>query len=320
MDKKTRNILIGVGAACAAGLAMFGARKLNEKVCKVENEKTRIKEATEIGHLNDVRAEVVRLKGNAGLMIHTDDSVYLFLEHLNGKKETQQSIEHFLAEKEISKENFRGIIASSFAKGLNDIYEGENPELVNLDENSILYNKPVFLPPDATSVDFGIPIKVGRSVMISAGMASTGPIAFPVGIGRRITKQGLLLNVRDKGLVLFVVDDGKDLITIVQQLFAFGNELHSVVLMNDEGSELGFVGRVFHKGMDMVSAGFQKVKVRIGNPAVDDGMREKKAILMSMITNGVVLCGNHGITSTMDFKEFFDEDIQVVKFGECFEI
>ena len=320
MNKKTRNILIGLGAVAAAGISMFGARKINEQICKSENEKTRIKEVTDIGHLNNVELEIIRIRTKPAVMIHCDGSVFLFLDRIDNKKGTMMEIERFLNGRGVRKDNFKGIIAATYTKGKNDIYVEENPELINMDENSILYNKPVFLTSDAKSVDFGIPIKVGRSVMISAGMAATGPIAFPVAIGKKLIQQGLILNVRDKGMVLLTADGGKHLVTTMQQMFSFCNNFHSVILLNDEGGELGIFGRGLKKSADILNAGVQSIKQQLGRPIMDKTVKEESELLHEVIEHGVVLCGNHGHTSTMEYKEIFGEEVQVVKFTEKFSI
>lgn len=320
MNKKTRNILIGIGAAALAGISMYGTRKLNEKICKMENEKTRIKETTEIGHINDLEMEVVKIKNIPGILIYSDESIFLFLDRIDNHKETMIGIELFLEERGIKKNAFKGIIAASYSKAVNDIYMEENPELVNMDETSVLYNKPVFLTSDANSVDFGIPIKVGRSVMISAGMASTGPVAYPVAIGKKLIKQGLILNLRDKGMVLITADTGKNLITTMQQMFAFGNVFISVLILHDEGGELGVTRKIIRKAIDIVYSGAQKINQKIGRPMIDESMKEQTEVLTDMISHGVVLCGNHSITSTMEFKELFDENIKIIRFNEKFSI
>lgn len=320
LDKKTKNILIGLGAAAVAGISMFGARKINEQICKNENEKTRIKEVTDIGHLNEVEFEVIRIRTKPAIMIRCDGSIFLFLDRIDNKKGTMMEIERFLNGRGVRKDTFKGIITAEYTKGKNDIYVEENPELINMDENSILYNKPVFLTSDAKSVDFGIPIKVGRSVMISAGMASTGPIAFPVAIGKKLIRQGLILNVRDKGMVLLTVDSGKHLVTTIQQMFSFCNSFHSVILLNDEGGDMNILGRAVRKSADLMNAGMQSLKQQLGRPIIDKSVKEESELLHEVIEHGVILCGSHGYTSTMEYKEIFGEEVQVVRFTEKFSV
>lgn len=316
MKKKTSNILKFIGVAVAAGLSMYGTRKANEKLCKMENEKTRIKEITEIGHLNDLQIEPVKIENKSGILISSDDSVLLFLDKIDNHKETNIEIEKFLLGRGIKKDAFKGIIASSYSKVVNDIYMEENPDLINMDEASILYNKPVFLPSDSNSVDFGIPIKVGRSIMISAGMASTGPIALPAGIGGRFVKQGLLLNLRDKGLILITADTGKNLITTMQQISAFGNIFHSVILLDDECGNLRFACKFVKKSAALWNSICQKLIQKLSRTDMYESSEEKNEILEDLISHGIVLCGNHGSKTTMEYMELFGENLKVVKFNK----
>lgn len=319
MNKKVKTGLMVLGGLAAAGLTAFGIRKINEKLCINENEKAKLKESVEIGYVNELEVEPVIIGNKGGLLINADSSRYLFLDTIDNSEKTWSEIIEVLDDKIINKDEFKGIFAAEYLKTITALKDWEDTEKPQDSKARILENKPIFLTPESKAVDAGIPVRIGQSLVIAGGMASTGPVNYAHGIAGKTVRQGIIINLRDKGLILISTGVGTNLLDQIRQVFAIGNEFYSIIILRNEGQMKNWINKRVSRSLDFVSSklmGIIKNANKNNNVDVTDKKMENLLKINVLVKEKLVLAGIHSYVSAFEHKESFNEKLTEIGFGE----